>query len=325
MEYHLPPGTKLVFLVGCPRSGTTWLQLLLSASPAIASSVETHLFQNYLRSLFPAWYTLASARQVGIWDLLTEDEYFKLVREFASGILAHVLAAKPAATIILEKTPNHVLYWREILKIFPDAYFIHLIRDPRSVVASWRALSRTDGGQMLSPMVSDACKSWVTCVSTGREIPSGTQNYLEIQYRDLKQDGVRTLRSVFAFCGVEYSDAEAAEILGEYEIDRLRNADAPGLASEINRLARKDGGGTWSGFRKGEIEGWRSDLTWREVFLVEHIAGKLMDELGYVRAATTQGGRPSVKGLTAVASAGLYDNIPWRLQERWRRYKRRVY
>jgi hypothetical protein len=45
-------GKKLVFVVGSTRSGTTWLHLLLSQSPAIAASVsETELFSQYMRSM----------------------------------------------------------------------------------------------------------------------------------------------------------------------------------------------------------------------------------------------------------------------------------
>jgi hypothetical protein len=52
MNEVLPPNTKLVFLVGAPRSGTSWLQLLLSASPSIATATETYLFATYTQSLF---------------------------------------------------------------------------------------------------------------------------------------------------------------------------------------------------------------------------------------------------------------------------------
>ena len=307
MDYDLPRGTKLIFLVGSPRSGTTWLQLLLSASPAIATSLETHLFSNYIRPLFSAWDRLAEERQVGLWSIMSEDEYCNLVQEFASRALAHVLATKPGASILLEKTPAHVLYSHDILKLFPDAHFIHIIRDPRAVVSSWRAGSRTWGREMLSPLLSHACRSWIRCVTAGREIPAATPNYLEVRYEDLKQGGVRTLRSVFDWCGVELSDAEVAGILREYEIDRVRGPEASGLTGELV--------GHQSGFRKGEIESWRSDLTRREVIVVEHMAGKLMDELGYARAATVPGGRLSANALTSVASAWLCAGIAWRLRK----------
>ena len=54
-------------------------------------------------------------------------------------VFAKIAQSKPSATIVLEKTPNHVNCWREILDVWPQAHFIHIIRDPRSVVASLRA------------------------------------------------------------------------------------------------------------------------------------------------------------------------------------------
>src|SRR5215469_4920410 len=39
---------KYVLIVGCPRSGTSWLQRLLSQHPQVATTQETHLFSEYL-------------------------------------------------------------------------------------------------------------------------------------------------------------------------------------------------------------------------------------------------------------------------------------
>ena len=61
---------QIVFLVGGPRSGTTWLQLLLSRSPRIATANETHLFTGYTRSLFSAWNQhQRNVRELGLHHL----------------------------------------------------------------------------------------------------------------------------------------------------------------------------------------------------------------------------------------------------------------
>lgn len=48
-------GKQLTFLVGAPRSGTTWIQLLLSRSPLVAAAQETDLFNIYLRPIVDEW------------------------------------------------------------------------------------------------------------------------------------------------------------------------------------------------------------------------------------------------------------------------------
>jgi hypothetical protein len=41
-------GHNLVFLIGCPRSGTTWLQRLLASHPQVRTVQETFLFPRYI-------------------------------------------------------------------------------------------------------------------------------------------------------------------------------------------------------------------------------------------------------------------------------------
>ena len=138
-------GRRIVFLIGAPRSGTTWLQLMLGSSEAVATVNETHLFSGYTGSLFRGWMLFKDARRkIGLSALMSEDEYFGLVRLFCVGVLGSILARKPCASVILEKTPAHAEHWREILKVFPNACFLHLVRDPRAVVASLQA-AKTDG------------------------------------------------------------------------------------------------------------------------------------------------------------------------------------
>jgi hypothetical protein len=168
-------------------------------------------------------------------------EYLALIRELASKVMAH----KPGATIVLEKTPNHAMHWCDILAVFRDACFIHIIRDPRAVVASQRAANHFWGVHWASLLIADNSSS-SDCVRAGREIAGAAKSYLEVRYEDLRQDGDRTLKSVFAWCG--------AEILREHQIDRLRSRETRGAAWPFN-------GPPEGFFRKVEIDSWRSDLT----------------------------------------------------------------
>jgi hypothetical protein len=64
---------RYVFVVGSPRSGTTWLQLLLAQHPAVATHQETHLFHNYLGPLERAYRggrDTAQLRDVGIHNVV---------------------------------------------------------------------------------------------------------------------------------------------------------------------------------------------------------------------------------------------------------------
>src|SRR5205814_290909 len=109
-------GKQLAFLVGAPRSGTTWLQLLLSRSPSIVTGQETHLFNGYLRSMMDQWNRdRASGALVGVTLLLNEEEHRALLRNASELVLARIAKRKPAASIVLDKTPDHVNWSQEIL------------------------------------------------------------------------------------------------------------------------------------------------------------------------------------------------------------------
>lgn len=268
-------GKRLVFLVGAPRSGTTWLQLMLGRSKRIATVNETHLFAVYMRSLLEGNERFqGNPRAIGLSPLFSEAEYREVIRKFTSAVLARILASKPAADVILEKTPSHVKCWRDILDLYPEARFLHLIRDPRAVVASLKAASKSWGESWVSSRLIDNCAVWSASVTEGRQIGGATANYLEVRYEDLKQCGVQTLLSVFEWIGIESSSSECLKLLQDTSIERLRSGnvkDAPwDIASEPQGF-----------YRAGEAASWRKGLSEFETFIVEAQVNELMTALGY--------------------------------------------
>jgi len=268
---------RVVFLVGAPRSGTTWLQLMLSRSPRIATANETYLFTGYTRSLFSAWdHHQRNVRAVGLHNLMIEEEYLELVRSFACKVMLRILDKKPEADIILEKTPDHVLRWRDIKRVFPDAFFLHIVRDPRSVVSSLCAASRVDWGERwTSREVLVNCETWIKYINESKKLKATTNNYLQVRYEDLWHNGEQTLMSIFSWLGVENCHAECSAILRECQIANLRGGRLDGAPWDMAAEPREF-------YRTGGTENWRSELTPREAFLVEHLARTLMTEFGFI-------------------------------------------
>ena len=274
---------RVVFLVGAPRSGTTWLQLLLSRSPHIATANETYLFTGYTRSLFAAWaHHQRNVRAVGLHNLMSEEEYFDLIRNFTCKVMLRILEKNPEADIVLEKTPDHVLHWRDILKMFPEAYFLHIVRDPRSVVSSLCAASRSGwGAKWTSREVLMNCETWIKYVKESKKLKATTDNFMQVTYQDLWHNGEETLISIFSWLGVQVSQTECSTILRECQIANLRGGRLEGapwnMATEPQEF-----------YRKGGTENWRSELTPREAFLVEYLTRDLMSEFGFVAELSTK-------------------------------------
>ena len=265
-------GKRLVFLIGAPRSGTTWLQLMLASIDEIASANETHLFTNYMQSLFRGWDRLRdSPRDVGLHHLLTQEQYLASIRGFAAQALAAIAATKPDARVILEKTPGHAFVWRDIARIFPDALFLHLVRDPRAVIASLIAAKEEwEKGDWIPTRITSASEFWRQHVNSAAAARQ-TGRYHEVRYEDLRQP--QTLRGIFSFLGVERSEAECSTIIASYAIDKLRNREATAPWS----LAREPR----TFFRRGESEGWRGELSADAIATIEASLGGLMATYGY--------------------------------------------
>lgn len=267
-------GKKLVFLVGSGRSGTTWLELLLGRSTSVAHVFETHWFSRYMRSCFEAWQSDRNTSSIaGIHHILSDQEFYALVRQQFAIILARAAEKKPSATVLLEKSPAHALHWREILKAFPDAYFIHLIRDPRGVVASMLAASRGWGAQWAPRSIAGACEMWREHVESALEIPTATSRYFEVRYRELIECGPETLKRIFDWLNVEVDVEECRRFIDDCSLDHLKS----GTDREEELLERLP----TDFFREGRRHAWETELSRREIALVEKLTEPLMTRLGY--------------------------------------------
>ncbi len=227
---------RVVFLVGAQRSGTTWLQLLLSRSPLVATAPETHLFSVAMRSLFSSWNI--DARPTGLHHLFAESEYRDVLRHVATWVLAKVADRKPSATVILEKTPDHILFWRDILSVFPEAHFIHIIRDPRAVVASMLAVAHSWGPRWAPGEIFAATDRWTAFVAVGRQIKSATPRYYEIAYEELVASGSHHLERLFKWLCIDVSPGECERYLQDCHIDRLQEGELDGMEIAIGQRRR---------------------------------------------------------------------------------------
>jgi hypothetical protein len=114
-------------------------------------------------------------------------------------LLLEQFARTQNAQVVGEKTPNHLLHMQTLRQFFPTARFIHLVRDPRAVVNSWRQMSWSSGNPI------DDAKVWRLCVVTARKSPPDIQaSLLTLQYEQLVNAPDRSLRTVCAFLGVTF-------------------------------------------------------------------------------------------------------------------------
>ena len=238
---------RLVFVVGSPRSGTTFLAGSIGAVPGFADLTEV----TPLKAAIP------------VLAALPEAEAAPRIRTILERVRALTLVRGVRA---VEQTPETAFVLAAALRAYPQGRAVHVVRDGRDVVCSllergWLSAGRGGGDDARLPYgadarfwvapaereeferASDAARAawaWRSYVSAAR---AGGDRVLEVRYESLAA-----------------SAALVAAHLG-----------APAAPFEAS-LAR---------FHDRSIGRFRRDLSAPQLADVERVAGPLLRELGY--------------------------------------------
>jgi hypothetical protein len=278
--------------------------MLLGQHPKVATIQETHLFSSYIAPLQNAWKAHASTpRHIGLQAALTSEEFDGLCSDFAHHILSRIAERGHGASVVLEKTPAHVRGVPLIVKLLPEARFIHLVRDPRAVVASLCAAGRSWGRGWAStdPVVN--AQLWASDVSAGRNVALREHLYT-IRYEDLLgNNGWRALQALLRWLRLDADVNFCRHTMEHCTIERLRH-DSKDLKAGVTI-----GGDPVGFYRNGRADSWSSELSKRDVQVIEYIAGALMREYGYV--GTTEFADGTRKPFRLKLRA-ILDGLEWR-------------
>lgn len=235
---HPPPQRiRGVFVVSCPRSGSTLLQSMLAQHPDVFSFPETHYFQKIhgrLNGRLTRRVVSPRAAARTLQHLHTTvgsgppapRVAWPTVRAYARAFSAVVERATADAgrTVWVEKSPVHLRHLSDIQRFVRDARFVHILRDGRDVTASIYALCLTDPARWLpqvlgrqeagileSPAgrarVLDAViERWNQDVATSLEHADDPDHIL-VRYEDLVADPRRCLERVCAGMDVAFDAA----------------------------------------------------------------------------------------------------------------------
>ena len=175
-----------VFVVGCQRSGTTMLRLMLDSHSHIACGPETRFLADLGRVVGSDWKRLS---QYGF----SQEEWLGRIAAFFGGIQSDYAAARGKIRWA-DKSPRYALSMEFITRVFPDAQVVHVIRDGRDVAVSHRKRF----GYWSSVKSSVKWPRYIAAArAAGAKLPP--DQYLELRYEDLVTDGEATLRRLFDF------------------------------------------------------------------------------------------------------------------------------
>lgn len=275
-----------IFIVGAPRSGTTWLQLLLAQHPAIATCQETHFFSGYVRSWFRQWEREQNSKQersLGLSSILSENEFIEMCRASSDYLFERILEDKSGACWVLEKTPVHVHHVDIIKKIYPDAYFIHMVRDPRSVVASLKAASRRWGKTWKNMNIVDYAELWVEAVTQGEQLVANNANAICVRYEDLRSDPVEDLFNLYNWLGIETERTSCEVAVDNCDLKRLKKPEQQTASTHRPWSIEAE---PTDFFRQGDTESWKVELSAADVLVIESIGAEMMAHHSYSEMKT---------------------------------------
>jgi hypothetical protein len=240
--------TKPSFLVGAERSGTTVLRLMLAHHPQIAWSVE-FLYSVELMPPDDGWPSLEAYYAYLATDRTFLGMGYTIDRslDYPSLVDSFLRQCRDRAGKPLVGATVHY-YFDRLLRIWPDARFIHLLRDGRDV-------ARSSIGMGWAGNVWTGAQKWIEAEALwsalrGRLAPD---RYIEVVYEQLVSHPEPELERICAFLGVPYDPA----MLSYPEKTTYERPDA--------KLAYQ----------------WRRKLSEYEIRLAEARIGPMLLERGY--------------------------------------------
>lgn len=181
------PEGRPIFIIGCPRSGTTLLRLMLDSHPNISCGPETHFLVDIA--------SIADQHAIRFERFgLDKDWWYEKTADFFRAFQMEY-AQKRGKQRWAEKTPTYTRHLDLLNRLFPDCQLVHVIRNGRDVVASyhkrWGYLSA----------VKTAAFRWHEYVTIARDFGKtiSKDRYHELRYEELVSETEMTLRGIFEF------------------------------------------------------------------------------------------------------------------------------
>jgi hypothetical protein len=268
---------RAVFVGGCERSGTTMLGAMLGAhSDCIATPETQFIEQQFSRHGFDSdaldprktlARIMANRRYQLLWQFPINlgSVSVEQIGSTYSRVLCWLIQAYgrdqgKKGSVWIDQTPTNFRRALTLLRLFPEARFIHLIRDGRAVAASLLPLDWGPNNAL------HAAEFWMGRCAAGLAAESqlGPERVLRVRFEDLVSSPELVLRRIATFAELDYQSAmaEGAGLQpGRYHQQQHHLVGQPPDQSRLDR--------------------WRRSLGPRQVEIFEAEAGDFLSILGY--------------------------------------------
>jgi sulfotransferase family protein len=196
--------SRLIFVGGSPRSGTTLVQRILDCHPEIYGGPEF----DFVPSIVDLFQTMRESIGSGRIDAFLDEK--SLTHAFRC-LLAALLLPKLQAegvSYLSEKTPSNVLAFAWLEECAPETKKILVVRDPRDVVSSMldvgqRQRHRHGRAEGFLRDTIAAVNYMNQCLKAGTAFMESSANCLLIYYEDMVSDPLAAANRMYRFIGVQ--------------------------------------------------------------------------------------------------------------------------
>jgi len=200
---------QMLFVISAPRSGSTMLERMLESHSAILGGPEPHLLTP-LAHLGP-WakvdkapydHILAAESQRHFIDRLPEGDadYWRACRAYCDALYGPLMEGT-GKTVCLDKTPAYALVLPFMMKVYPDAKYVVLTRNPLATFSSF-ANSFFDGDYTAAQDHNPLLERYVPALAAvlrQTDVPC-----IHVRYEDLVQDPEAGMKRIYEYVGVPF-------------------------------------------------------------------------------------------------------------------------
>lgn len=264
---------KKIFILGSPRSGTTWLFKMMAAHPNIAAhSAELTNFSRYVSSILRLYEAEEhnfnkNGISYGLFSIWNKTELDDFISDFLSKIYSKI-PLESHTSHILDKRPDYCFYTDLIYRYYPDAKIIHIIRDGRFTTVSMMNARKKKG--FGADNMLEAAYSWKRCILAAQEASEmGNKHYIEVKYEILMENTEEELSKLFSFCELSFDSDLIQHISYKYNMNTTK-LSVPNHKISYNERISKD-------------FSWKKHLSLSQRMIFVSISGDLLIKLGYVK------------------------------------------
>lgn len=226
--------SKIFFVTGFARSGTTLLATLLGRHPSICATPETCFFEHiYRKDGKPNKDKVEKSRFYSDLNINSKNtlDYKSYKSLFDSALACFNNENKE---IIVEKSPHHLAFIPTILREYPNTRIVIIVRDPRDIYCSLKEVRWAHSSALRHASEWQARHEQLTrCIQKYRK------SLLVIKYENLITNTKDVLEEICSFYGIEFHqemlDSQSATTVPNWESEWKGRVTKPIDTSRVGR------------------------------------------------------------------------------------------